>query len=181
MLAQQGFAHHQRVERRHEGAHRQPVDGGGGDQRQIAHARQGKLQGARDRRGRQGQHMHIGFQVLQPFLVHDAEMLLLVDDDQAQALELDAFGQQRMGADHDIHRAFGQGVLGFLCVFRVHEARQLPHFERKTSKAFGKAAKMLARQQGGGHHHGHLLAGHGSDKGGAHGDFGFAKADIAAH
>ena len=84
MLAQQRLAHHQRIERRDEGAHRQPVDRRRGDQRQIAHARQRQLQGARDRRRRQGQHMHIGLQRLQPFLVRHAEMLLLVDDHEAR-------------------------------------------------------------------------------------------------
>ena len=39
---------------------------------------------------------------------------------------------------------------------------------------------MLARQQRGRHHHRHLLARHGGDKGGAHRHFGLAEADIAA-
>ena len=62
MLAQQGLAHHQRIERRHEGAHRQPVDGRGGDQRKVAHARQGQLQSARDGRGGEGQDMDVGLE-----------------------------------------------------------------------------------------------------------------------
>ncbi len=41
----------------------------------------------------------------QPFLVAHAKMLFFVDDQQAKVLEPDALGQQRMGADDDIHRA----------------------------------------------------------------------------
>src|SRR3546814_3352703 len=60
---------------------------------------------ARDRRRGQRQHMDIGLQRLQPFLVGDAEFLLLVDDDQAEALERHRFGEQRMGADDNIDRS----------------------------------------------------------------------------
>ena len=40
---------------------------------------------------------------------------------------------------------------------------------------------MLLGEQGGGHQHGHLAAAVHSDERGAHGHFGFAEADIAAH
>ena len=98
-LAQQRLAHHQRIERRDEGAHRQPVDRRRGDDREVAHAGQRELQGARDRRRGQRQHMHLGAQLLEPLLVGDAEMLLLVDDDEAEVLELDGLAEQRVGAD----------------------------------------------------------------------------------
>ena len=88
-LAQQRLADHQRIEGRDEGAHRQAVDRRRGDQRQFAHAGQRQLQRARDRRRRQRQHVHVALQLLQPLLVLDAEMLLLVDDQQAEALEGD--------------------------------------------------------------------------------------------
>jgi hypothetical protein len=61
-----------------------------------------QLQRARDRRGGQRQHVHVRAQLLQPFLVADAEALFLVDDQQAEVLEPDALGQQRVGADDDI-------------------------------------------------------------------------------
>ena len=60
---------------------------------------------------RQRQHMHLGAQLLQPFLVADAEMLLLVDDQQPEIPELDGFAEQRMGADHDVDRAVGKALL----------------------------------------------------------------------
>ena len=61
-----------------------------------------KLQRARDRRRGQRQHMHVLAQLLQALLVLHAEMLLLVDDQQAEIGELDALGEQRVGADDDI-------------------------------------------------------------------------------
>ena len=101
-LAQQRLAHDQRIERRDEGAHRQPVDRRRGDDRQFAHAGQRQLQRARDRRRGERQHVHFGAQLLELLLVGDAEMLLLVDDDQAEVLELDGLAEQRMGADDDV-------------------------------------------------------------------------------
>ncbi len=43
-FAQQRLAHDQRIERRHEGAHRQAVDRRRGDDREVAHAGQRELQ-----------------------------------------------------------------------------------------------------------------------------------------
>ncbi len=110
-LAQQRLAHDQRIERRDEGAHRQPVDRRRGDDRQVAHARERQLQGARDRRRGQRQHVHLGAQLLELLLVGDAEMLLLVDDQQAEVLELDGLAEQRVGADDDVDAALGEALL----------------------------------------------------------------------
>ena len=110
-LAQQRLADHDRVERRDEGAHREPVDRRRGDDRQIAHAGQRQLQRARDRRRGQRQHMHLGAQLLELLLVRDAEMLLLVDDQQAEVLELDRLAEQRMRADDDVDLPVGEPFL----------------------------------------------------------------------
>ena len=107
-LAQQRLAHDQRVERRDEGAHREPVDRRRRDDRHLAHAGHRQLQRARDRRRRQRQHMHFGAQLLQPLLVADAEMLLLVDDDEAEVLEAHGLAEHRVGADDDVDAAFGE-------------------------------------------------------------------------
>ena len=63
---------------------------------------------ARDRRRGQRQHMHFRAQCLQLLFVRDAEMLLLVDDQQSEILELDVLAEQRMRADHDIDAAVRQ-------------------------------------------------------------------------
>ena len=111
MLAHQRLAQHDRVGRHDEGAHRQPVDGRGGDDREVLHPAQRHVQRARDRRRGHGQHVHLGAQLLQLLLVGDAEMLLLVDHDEAQILELHAFAEQRVGADDDVDLAVRQPLL----------------------------------------------------------------------
>ena len=123
LLAQQGLADRDGVERRDEGAHRQSVDRRRGDQAHVTHAGQGELQRARDRRRGERQDMHIGPQFLQALLVADAEMLLLVDDQQPEILELDALGQQRMRAHHDVDRAVGDSGFRFLGFLRADQAR----------------------------------------------------------
>ena len=72
------------IERRHVGAHRHAVDRRRGDEAHFADAGERQLQRARDRRGRKRQHVHVGAQVLQALFVLHAEMLLLVDDHQAE-------------------------------------------------------------------------------------------------
>jgi hypothetical protein len=57
--------------------------------------------------------MHFGAKLLQPLLVLDAEMLLLVDDDEAQILELDLLAEQRMGPDHNVDAARSEPCLDF--------------------------------------------------------------------
>ena len=60
--------------------------------------------------------MDLGAQLLEAFLVRDAEMLLLVDDQKAEVLELDRLAEQRMRADDDVDRSVGDAFarrLGF--------------------------------------------------------------------
>ncbi len=113
-LAQQSFAHEQRIERRDEGAHGEPIDRRRRDDREFAHAGQRQLQCARDRRRRKGQHMDFGAEFLQALLMLDAEMLLLVDDDEAEILEADRLAEHRMGADDNIDRTRGEAGLHVL-------------------------------------------------------------------
>ena len=54
--------------------------------------------------------MHVGFELFQPFLVHHAKALFLIDDDQAEAFELDRFRKHGMRADDDIQGAAGQRI-----------------------------------------------------------------------
>ena len=180
LLAQQRLADGHAVERRDEGAHGQPIDRRRGDQAHVAHAGQGELQGARDRRGGQRQHMDVGAQLLQPLLVGDAEMLLLVDDQETEVLELDALGEQRVGADHDVDGALLDRLLGGLGLLGGDQARQAADAHRQALEALAEGAVMLARQQRGRRDHGDLLARHRRHEGRAQGDLGLAEADVAA-
>ena len=60
--------------------HSTPILRRGGDQRQVSHAADGELQGSRDRRGTEGEHVDVRTQLLDALLVGHAEALLLVDD-----------------------------------------------------------------------------------------------------
>ena len=112
------LAQHHRVGRHDEGAHRQAVDRRRGDDRQVLHPAQRHVQRARDRRRGHGQHVDLGAQLLQLLLVRDAEMLLLVDDDEAQVLERDALAEQRVGADDDVDLPVGQALLDLVRLLR---------------------------------------------------------------
>ncbi len=107
-LAQDRLAHQRLVELAHEGLDRQALLGRRVDGAQVAHAGQAHVQGARDRRGGERQHVHLGAQLLDALLVRHAEALLLVDDQQAQVLERHILAQQAMRADHQVDAAVRQ-------------------------------------------------------------------------
>ena len=174
------LAQHDAVPGHDEGADGEAIDRRGGNHRHLAHAGQRQLQGARDRRGGQGQHMDIGLQRLQPFLVGDAEMLLLVDDDEAEIAELDALRQQRMGADDDVDAAIGEPGLDRGGLLGGDHARELGHGDGEALEARAEDPVMLAGEQRRGHDDGDLRAGHRDREGGAQRDLGLAEADIAA-
>jgi hypothetical protein len=46
--------------------------------------------------------MDLGAELLQPLFMADAEMLLLIDDQETKIPEFDGFAEQRVGADHDV-------------------------------------------------------------------------------
>ena len=179
-LAQQRLAHDQRVERRDEGAHREPVDRRRRDDRQLAHAGHRQLQRARDRRRRQRQHMHFGAQLLQPLLVADAEMLLLVDDDEAEVLEAHGLAEHRVGADDDVDRALGEALLRLALLGRADHARELADADRQAGEALAEVLRVLAREQRRRRDDRRLLAVDRGGEGGAQRDLGLAEADVAA-
>ncbi|MCW0462066.1 hypothetical protein NB717_003134 [Xanthomonas sacchari] len=179
-FALEGFAQQRVVPLGDEGLHRQPVRRRRGDDRQVAQAGHGHVQGTRDRRGGQGQQVHVGAQRLQRFLLAHAEALLLVDDDHAQVLELHVRLQQAMGADDHIDAAGGDLLQLGLDLLAALEARQHFDLERVVGEAVAEVAVVLFGQQRGRHQHRHLLAGAGRSEGRAHRDLGLAEADVAA-
>ena len=124
--------------------------------------------------------MHLGAQFLQALLVRDAEMLLLVDDDEAEVLERDRLAEQRVGADDDVDRAFGEALLGFALLGGADHARQLADPDRQPGEAGDEILGVLAREQGRGDDDRRLLAVDGGGEGGAQRDLGLAEADVAA-
>ena len=51
-------------------------------------------------------------------------MLLLIDDDEAEALELDTLGENGVRADDDVDRPVGDALLGLLGLGRGNKPRQ---------------------------------------------------------
>ena len=49
--------------------------------------------------------MHVTAQLFQALFMRHTKVLFFINDQQTKVFETDAFGQQRMGADHDINRA----------------------------------------------------------------------------
>ena len=185
LAAAQQFAAHRRGDLRvlvgsHIGQHRQPVFGRGGQRGHFADAGHGHLQRARDRRRGQGQHVHIGAQCLQRFLVFHAETLLLVDDDEPQILERDLGVQQFVRADDHVHRAGPQALDGPVDLLGGLEPAHGRHIDREPFEPFAEGLVMLLDQQRGGHEHGHLLAVLHGLEGRAQRDLGFAEPHIAA-
>ena len=74
---------HRPVVLQHVGLHRLPILGRLVDDRHIPQAGQSHVQRPGDWGGREGEHIHLFGQLLQPLLVGDPEPLLLVDDQQA--------------------------------------------------------------------------------------------------
>ena len=88
--------------RHHVRGDRRPAGRQLGQGRHVQVAEHGHRHGARDRGGGHHQQVrrHLGL-VAQGVALLDTEAVLLVDDDQAEVLEVDGVLDQRVGADHD--------------------------------------------------------------------------------
>ena len=104
-LAQDRLAHQLIFVRQHIGLDRHAILGRRVDHAQVADAGQRHVQRARDRCGRQRQHIHVRAHLLDTLLVAHAEALLLIHHQQPQILEVNIFRQQPVRADDDIDLA----------------------------------------------------------------------------
>jgi len=89
----------------HEGAHREPPRRRIVDQRQLPNIHQRHAERPRDRGCGHAENVDAGPKVLQRLLLLHPEPLLLVDNHEAELVELDGLTQKRMGADDDIDLA----------------------------------------------------------------------------
>ena len=180
MFAQQRFADDDGIARGDIGADRQAIDRRRLDHRQLAQARHRHLQRARDRGGGEGEDMDVGAEGFQPLLVGDPEMLLFVDNDQPQLLELDAFREEGVGADDDVHRAILEPFAGPFRLGRRDQPREAADLDREAFEALGEIVEMLAGEESRRPDQRDLVAGHGGGEGGAQGNLGLAEPDVAA-
>ena len=138
------------------------------------------MQRARDRRGRHGQHVDLLAHLLQPLLVAHAEALLLVDDEQAQVLELDVFREQAMGPDEDIDLAGCDAIQDRRLLLGGAKAARHLDADGKVGEAPLECLVVLQGEHGGRREHRHLLAILHRLEGGAHGHLGLAVTHVAA-
>ena len=82
---------------------------------EVACAHDRELQGARYRGCCHGECVHIHLQLAQLLLHCNAELLLLVDDEQSQVLEFHLFACELVGADDNIYLALLYLLKNFLC------------------------------------------------------------------
>ena len=179
-LAQHGFANLPVAPFADERFHGQPLGRRRRDDRQIAQPAERHVQRARNRRGRQRQHVDFGAQPFQPFLVLDAEAMLLVDDDQPQAFELDVALQQLVRADHDVDGARRQALDSGRRAARAAEPRQELDTHRPVGEPIIERAMVLLGEQRRRHEHRDLEPRLHRDERRAQRDFGLAEADVAA-
>ena len=162
------------------GADRAAALGRGLDRRDVAQPGQAHLQGARDRRCRERQHVDLELQLAQQLLLLDAEALLLVDDDEAEVLGADVAREQPVGADQDVDLArlvVGQDRFD---LGRLAQPRDPLDHEGQVGEALAEGAEVLLGEDRRRHQHQHLLAvGGGLDRGPQR-HLGLAEADVAA-
>ena len=119
-------------------------------EREVADAGERQLERARDRRGGEREHVDVGAQLLDALLVLHAEALLLVDDEQAEVLELHVVREQPVRADHDVDRARlrGRATTARLLLRREEPREHLdPH--RVVGEALAEGLAVLVREQRG--------------------------------
>ena len=124
--------------------------------------------------------MHVSLEVFQLFLVRNAEMLFLINNQQPEVGKFDVVGQKRMSADHNVDRAVLQAFLNFSRLRRRLQPRKHAHVERKTGHPLFEIIIVLPRQQSRRHDQRHLRACHRHGERCPQRNFGFAEADVAA-
>ena len=155
-----------------------PVARGGFDQGDIPKPRQRQMQGTRDRRGGEGQHVDRQPESLQPFLVPHPKPVLFIHDQQAKILEHHVFRQQSVRTDH--HIDFPRRHLGDdrLLLLRRTEPRQHLHSHREIRQPLTEGPPVLVGQDRGRYQHGDLLASLDRLEGRPYRDLGLAVAHI---
>ena len=160
---------------------RQALGGRRGDDRQVANAADGHVEGAGNGRGSERHDVDLGTQRAQAFFLPHAETVFFVDDHESEVFETEAGAQQLVCADEDIETAarqtFARAAHFGLCLQSRH------HFDvhRPIGKAVAERLEVLLSEQRGRYQHDNLLVALDGYERCAHGDLGLAESDVAAN
>ena len=179
-LAAHGVTQHVPVVLHNEGLHRDAVLRRLLDGRHVADAGQCHVQRARDGRGREREHIDRAAHLLDVLLVRHAEALLLVDDEQAEVLELDILLQQLVRADHKVALAAAHVRERLADLSLRAKAREHPDLDREAVKALHGRLIVLLGEHGRRHQNGRLPPVEHALHHRAQGDLGLAVAHVAA-
>ena len=179
-LVQDRLAHDGVVPLDDVGSHRLPALGRLVHRRHVTDAGERHVQGARDRRRREREHVHLEPHALEPLLVRDAEALLLIDHHQPQVSELDARVEQPVGADDDVDVAVAQPLDDGSRLRVAAEAREHLDPDGEGRQPFAERAPVLLGQHRGGDQDRDLVAVHHRPEGRAQGDFRLAEPNVPA-
>ncbi len=161
------------------GLDRQAVLGRRLDDAHVADPGQGQVERPGDRRGRQGEDVHLVAEPLQALLGGHPEALLLVDDDEPQVPEPDVLREQPVGPDDEVDRAAGQPLDRRLLLAGRDEPRQHPDAEREGREALPEGLVVLGGEDRGRHEDGDLAPVLDRLEGGPDRDLGLAVAHVA--
>ena len=150
-------------------------------ERDVEVAVDDKREGARYGRRAHDQHMGPLALGLERGALRHAEAVLLVGDDEAQALELHALAYERVGADGERGLAGGEGGAGLALGLRAHGAGELDYLYPEGREKAAERGVMLLRQQLGRGHEGALEGVFRREPYQGRGDERLARADVALH
>jgi hypothetical protein len=165
---------------RHEGAHRRAVDGWSGDDGKITHPGQCQIERAGDGRGGHGQDIDVGAESLEVLLVGDPEAMLLVDDDEAEALEGDVTLQQSVSTDHDVDGTSAKSLDDRSLFALAAQTREHLDAHGIGSEPLAERVVVLKRENSRRDENGDLIPVIDRLEGGAQRDFSFAETDVSA-
>ena len=178
-LVSNGIPDQRLVEGADLGLHRIPIGWRRRNDAEVAGPHEGELQRPWDGRRGQGQRVHGRPQRLQLVLDRHPELLLLVDDEQAEVLPFDPLAHDGVRADQDVNLPSLERLDRLGHLLASLEAVDVIHLHRELLEPPRKAAEMLHREDGRRHEHRHLLAVRGRLEGRANGDLRLAEAHIA--
>ncbi len=169
------------VEGMHFGLHGIAVGGRSLDDTEVAGTHQRELQSAGNGCSGHRQSIDIHFELTEFLLDRHAELLLFVDDEQAEVFESDVLAQNAVRADKDIHFSLGKALDGSLCLSGGTGTAQIIHPAGQAFQTFLEGLEMLVGKHSGGHEHSHLLIVRHCLECGTHGYLGLAETHVTTH